>query len=117
MIRQEIAAGDRALRLTDHFLAPVLNAAGSPHETWILPRQHHCLYEASLSELRAHRADRLFVSLRGPRSHIPAGLLVESLGAGDEPDARLRLSCEGQRPGEAAEVVGDPEAIAEVAGG
>jgi UDPglucose--hexose-1-phosphate uridylyltransferase len=49
MIRQEIAAGDRVVRLTDHFLALSPYAACSPYETWILPRQHNCLYEGSLS--------------------------------------------------------------------
>jgi len=41
--------GDRVVRLTDHFLALSPYAARSPFETWILPRQHHCLYESSLS--------------------------------------------------------------------
>ena len=49
MIRQEIAGGDRVVRLTDHFLALSPYAARSPFETWILPRQHNCLYEGSLS--------------------------------------------------------------------
>jgi UDPglucose--hexose-1-phosphate uridylyltransferase len=49
MIRQEIAAGDRVVRLTDHFLALSPYAASSAFETWILPRQHNCLYEGSLS--------------------------------------------------------------------
>lgn len=49
MIRQETAAGDRVVRLTDHFLALSPYAARSPFETWILPRQHGCAYEASLS--------------------------------------------------------------------
>jgi UDPglucose--hexose-1-phosphate uridylyltransferase len=49
MIRQEIAAGDRVVRVTDHFLALSPYAARSPYETWILPRQHNCLYEGALS--------------------------------------------------------------------
>jgi UDPglucose--hexose-1-phosphate uridylyltransferase len=49
MIRQEIAGGDRVVRLTDHFLALSPYAARSAFETWILPRQHSCLYESALS--------------------------------------------------------------------
>jgi UDPglucose--hexose-1-phosphate uridylyltransferase len=49
MIRQEIAAGDRVVRLTNHFLALSPYAARSPFETWILPRRHSCLYEGALS--------------------------------------------------------------------
>lgn len=49
MIRQEMAAGERVVRLTEHFLALAPYAARSPFETWILPRQHSCAYEDSLS--------------------------------------------------------------------
>ena len=45
IIRQEIADGDRVIRLTPHFVALVPYAARAPYEAWILPRQHACAYE------------------------------------------------------------------------
>ncbi|HLF49695.1 MAG TPA: galactose-1-phosphate uridylyltransferase [Methylomirabilota bacterium] len=49
IIRQEIAADERVVRLTDHFLVLSPYAARSPLETWILPRQHSCAYEEALT--------------------------------------------------------------------
>src|SRR4026208_1493432 len=49
MIRQALAAGVGVVRFTDHFLALSPYAARSPFETWILPRQHSCVYEGSLT--------------------------------------------------------------------
>ncbi len=49
MIRQEIVAGERTVRLTEHFVALSPYAAQTPFETWILPRQHACAFEAALS--------------------------------------------------------------------
>ena len=48
MLRQEIGAEDRVVRLTPFFAALVPYAARTPLETWILPRQHGCSYEDTL---------------------------------------------------------------------
>jgi UDPglucose--hexose-1-phosphate uridylyltransferase len=47
ILRQEIAARERVVRLTPFFLVLVPYAARAPLETWILPRQHHHAFEAS----------------------------------------------------------------------
>jgi len=49
ILRQEIAAEARIVRLTSSFVALVPYAARGPLELWILPRQHACSYEDSLS--------------------------------------------------------------------
>jgi UDPglucose--hexose-1-phosphate uridylyltransferase len=49
IIRQEIAGGERVVRLTEHFLALAPYAPRSPYEVWVLPRQHGCAFEEALS--------------------------------------------------------------------
>src|SRR2546423_15702882 len=48
MLRQDIGAEDRVVRLTPFFSALVPYAARTPLQTWILPRQHGCSYEDTL---------------------------------------------------------------------
>jgi UDPglucose--hexose-1-phosphate uridylyltransferase len=48
MVRQEIAAEERVVRLTRHFVMLVPYAARAPLETWVLPRQHACLFEEAV---------------------------------------------------------------------
>jgi UDPglucose--hexose-1-phosphate uridylyltransferase len=48
MIRQEIAAEERVVALTPHFVVFAPYAARLPLEVWILPRQHACAFEDSL---------------------------------------------------------------------
>jgi len=59
MLRQESGAEDRVVRLTPFFAAIVPYAARTPLETWILPRQHGCSYEDTLSPERARDLARL----------------------------------------------------------
>jgi UDPglucose--hexose-1-phosphate uridylyltransferase len=49
MLRQEIAAEERLVRVTSGFVAFVPYAARGPLETWVLPRQHACSYEDALT--------------------------------------------------------------------
>jgi UDPglucose--hexose-1-phosphate uridylyltransferase len=56
IVRQEIAVEKRVVRVTPHFLVVVPYAARSPLETWILPRQHHCAFEAITPEAAANLA-------------------------------------------------------------
>jgi UDPglucose--hexose-1-phosphate uridylyltransferase len=49
MLRQEISAEERVVRLTRSFAVLVPYAARSPLETWIVPRQHGCSYEESIT--------------------------------------------------------------------
>ena len=49
MLRQEIGAEARVVRLTPAFAAIVPYAARAPVETWIVPRQHGCSYEDALT--------------------------------------------------------------------
>jgi UDPglucose--hexose-1-phosphate uridylyltransferase len=49
ILRQEIAAESRIVRLTPRFVVLVPYAARGPLELWILPRQHACSYEDSLT--------------------------------------------------------------------
>ncbi len=49
MLRQEINAEERVVRLTPAFAAIVPYAGRGPLETWILPRQHGCSYEETLT--------------------------------------------------------------------
>jgi len=49
ILRQEIAAEERIVKLTPRFAALVPYAARGPLELWIVPRQHACSYEDSLT--------------------------------------------------------------------
>jgi UDPglucose--hexose-1-phosphate uridylyltransferase len=49
IVREEIAAEARVVRLTQHFVVLMPYAARFPLETWILPRRHHCLFEEALA--------------------------------------------------------------------
>jgi UDPglucose--hexose-1-phosphate uridylyltransferase len=49
ILRQEIAAEERVVTLTPRFAALVPYAPRGPLELWILPRQHACSYEDSLT--------------------------------------------------------------------
>jgi UDPglucose--hexose-1-phosphate uridylyltransferase len=59
MVRQEIAAEARVVRVTSHFVVLVPYASRVPLETWILPRQHGCLYEQALTSESAADLARL----------------------------------------------------------
>jgi UDPglucose--hexose-1-phosphate uridylyltransferase len=59
MLRQEIAAEERVVKLTPRFVALVPYAARGPLELWILPRQHACSYEESLTAESASDLARL----------------------------------------------------------
>ncbi len=59
MLRQEIGAEVRVVRLTPFFAAIVPYAARTPLETWILPRQHACSYEDTLGPESARDLARL----------------------------------------------------------
>jgi UDPglucose--hexose-1-phosphate uridylyltransferase len=48
MLRQEIGAEERVVRLTPGFAAIVPYAARAPLEVWIAPRRHACSFEESL---------------------------------------------------------------------
>jgi UDPglucose--hexose-1-phosphate uridylyltransferase len=49
ILRQELAAEERVVRLTRFFAALVPYAARTPLETWILPRRHGCFFEDALN--------------------------------------------------------------------
>jgi len=49
MVREEIAAEARLVRVTRHFVVLVPFASRVPLETWILPRQHGCQFEEALT--------------------------------------------------------------------
>jgi UDPglucose--hexose-1-phosphate uridylyltransferase len=49
MLRQEIAAEERLVSINPSFAALVPYAARTPLEVWIMPRQHACSFEESLS--------------------------------------------------------------------
>jgi UDPglucose--hexose-1-phosphate uridylyltransferase len=59
MLRQEIGAEERVVRLTPSFAVLVPYAARGPLETWILPRHHACSYEDALSADTARDLARL----------------------------------------------------------
>ena len=59
MLRQEIGAEERVARLTPSFAVLVPYAPRVPLETWILPRQHGCSYEESLTPETARDLARL----------------------------------------------------------
>ena len=50
IVREEVIFEERVARLTPFFLVLVPYAARVPLETWILPRQHHCAFEAIAAE-------------------------------------------------------------------
>ncbi len=50
ILRQEVLAQERVVRLTQFFVVLIPYAARAPLETWVLPRQHHCAFEASWPE-------------------------------------------------------------------
>ena len=49
MLRQEIAAEERVVRLTPLFAVIVPYAARVPLETWVVPRHHACSFEEALA--------------------------------------------------------------------
>src|SRR5207245_1933796 len=59
MLRQEIAAEERVVRLTPAFAALVPYAPRGPLETWVLPRQHGCSFEEGLTAETARELARL----------------------------------------------------------
>ncbi|HEV8643252.1 MAG TPA: galactose-1-phosphate uridylyltransferase [Methylomirabilota bacterium] len=59
MLRQEIAAEERVVKLTSAFMVLIPYAALAPLETWILPRQHGCSYEEGLTPETAPDLARL----------------------------------------------------------
>jgi UDPglucose--hexose-1-phosphate uridylyltransferase len=59
ILRQETTAEARIARLTPRFAALVPYAARSPLELWIVPRQHACSYEDSLTADSARDLARL----------------------------------------------------------
>jgi UDPglucose--hexose-1-phosphate uridylyltransferase len=59
MLRQEIAAEERVVRLTPAFAAVVPYAARTSVETWVLPRQHGCSFEDGLTADSARDLARL----------------------------------------------------------
>src|SRR6266850_2895682 len=61
IVRQEIGAEERVVRLTPRFAALVPYAARAPIEVWIVPRQHACSYEDSLTADSARDLARLLV--------------------------------------------------------
>jgi UDPglucose--hexose-1-phosphate uridylyltransferase len=59
ILRQELAAEVRVVRLTPQFAALVPYAPRSPLEVWIVPRQHACSFEDSLTADAARSLARL----------------------------------------------------------
>ena len=72
LMRQEIASGERIVKLTPAFAVIVPYAARTPFETWIVPRKHSCSYEDALTAESAAELARLY------RSYFRA--LAERLG-------------------------------------
>jgi len=56
ILRQELADGDRVVRMTPYFLLMIPYAARTPFETRVLPRQHACAYETLSPEAAADLA-------------------------------------------------------------
>lgn len=70
IIRQEMRAEERVIRLTDRFVVLSPYAPQSSFEVWIVPRQHHCAFEESatgevITDLAALLAG-YFRTLAGP---------------------------------------------------
>src|SRR5262250_976553 len=61
ILRQEISAEERIVKLTSRFAALVPYAARAPIEVWIVPRQHACSCEDSLTADSARDLARLLV--------------------------------------------------------
>src|SRR5256712_1222403 len=62
ILRQEIGAEERVVRLTPAFAAVVPYAPRVPLETWILPRQHACSFEEAIKhENLGYLARLLFI--------------------------------------------------------
>ena len=61
ILRQETTAGERIAKLTGGFAALVPYAPRSPLELWIVPRQHACSFEDSLSADSARDLARLLL--------------------------------------------------------
>lgn len=59
MLRQEVGAEERVVRLTPSLVALVPYAPRAPLETWILPRRHGCSYEEALTSETAPDLARL----------------------------------------------------------
>jgi UDPglucose--hexose-1-phosphate uridylyltransferase len=59
MLRQEIAAQERVVGLTQSFAAVVPYAARGPLEVWVLPRRHGCSFEEALTSETAPDLARL----------------------------------------------------------
>lgn len=59
MLRQEVAAEERLVRLTPSFAVLVPYAARGPLEAWILPRQHGCSFEEALRDTTGRDLARL----------------------------------------------------------
>jgi UDPglucose--hexose-1-phosphate uridylyltransferase len=59
ILRQEISAEERLVRLTPRFAALVPYAPRGPEELWIFPRQHACSFEDSLTADSARDLARL----------------------------------------------------------
>ena len=82
IIRQEVAAGERVVHLTDRFVALAPYAPRTPFETWVLPRQHGCAYEMALSPEAAAELGALlsgfFGTLRGPLGDPPFEMVLYS---------------------------------------
>jgi len=81
LLRQEITARERVVRLTKSFACIVPYAARGPLETWILPRRHQSLFEdaprheyASLARLLGDILRRMNKALDFP----PYNLLIHS---------------------------------------
>jgi UDPglucose--hexose-1-phosphate uridylyltransferase len=63
MLRQEIGAEVRVVRLTPAFVMLVPYAARAPLEVWILPRRHGCSFEEALSADNVPDLARLLTGL------------------------------------------------------
>jgi UDPglucose--hexose-1-phosphate uridylyltransferase len=49
IVRQELAQPERVVHLSEHFAVLVPYAPPSPYGVWLLPRQHSCSFEESLT--------------------------------------------------------------------
>ena len=69
ILRQEIGAEERVVRLTPAFAAVVPYAPRVPLETWIVPRQHGCSFEEALRPETAGDLARLLSEYFGVLAH------------------------------------------------
>ena len=65
LLRQEIAARERVVRLTKSFACLVPYAARSPLEAWIMPRRHGWSYEDALTAETAPELSTLLIQVFG----------------------------------------------------